>query len=90
MTPEEYELLGRIDQKIDGLTKSFTDFKEVATSETGFTRCAVHKANVENAINTMAEAKKNLQWFKRVSIGGFSTIIAGLGLERFFQWLLKG
>lgn len=69
LSPEEAKLLGAMDAKLTALCTSFNDFKDKAESKQGFTRCAVHTANVENVI-------KSVTWIKRIMLG---TFITGLG-----------
>ena len=51
MTPDESRTLGNIEQKLSDLCESFDKFEKQAASNEGFTRCAVHKKQVDNVLS---------------------------------------
>ena len=72
---EEAKLLGSIHQKLSDLCEDFKEFKKVAVSDTGFTRCAVHR-------NEMKTLKK--------MVGGVMILVGlpiiGIGVEKLIAW----
>ena len=80
MSPDEYKLLGSMNQKLDDLIKSFDEFKSKATSQDGFTRCAVHRQEVRNMM-------KSFRTFKWMFGAGFGIPIIGIAVDKIINWI---
>lgn len=80
MTPDESRLLGSIDQKLTDMIERFERFEMKAMSDQGFTRCAVHRQQVESL-------KSQMTWIQRILVGGFGIPIAGGLVYKGVDWI---
>lgn len=70
MTPDERDILIRLDAKADHLCKELKEFKDIAMSEQGFPRCAKHAQAVD-------DLKESMKWSRRIVLSAISLPIIG-------------
>jgi hypothetical protein len=80
MEKEVYLLLGNIDQKLSGLCTDFKSFKDKATSEIGFTRCAIHREQVDNIT-------RQVKWFRLVFGLGIGIPVLTILADKIVSWI---
>jgi hypothetical protein len=66
----------KLEVNVEALVKSFDEYKEVATSQVGFPRCAIHTEKLTRMEN-------NAKWLSRTVFGAI--ILGTLGTV--FGWL---
>jgi hypothetical protein len=69
-TKEDRERIVRLEVGVATLTKSFDEYREVATSQVGFPRCAVHTEKLERIENSA-------KWLSRTVVGAIVIGIVG-------------
>ena len=82
MTPDESRTLGNIEQKLNDLCESFGKFETQAISKEGFTRCAVHKEQVDNVISQM-------KWIRRILVACIAIPILGGATIKIIEYAEK-
>jgi hypothetical protein len=75
-TARDRERLAKLEVNVDTLVKSFDEYKEVAVSQVGFPRCAIHTEKLTRIEN-------NAKWLSRTVIGA---IVLGM-VGTIFGWL---
>jgi hypothetical protein len=69
-TKEDRERIVRLEVGVATLTKSFDEYREVATSQVGFPRCAVHTEKLDRIENSA-------KWLSRTVVGAIVIGIVG-------------
>jgi hypothetical protein len=69
-TKEDRERIVKLEVGVAALVKSFDEYKEVATSQVGFPRCAVHTEKLERIENSA-------KWLGRTVVGAIIIGVVG-------------
>jgi hypothetical protein len=75
-TARDRERLAKLELGVDTLLKSFDEYREVATSQVGFPRCAIHTEKLNRIENSA-------KWLSRTVVGAIILGLAGT----IFGWL---
>jgi undecaprenyl pyrophosphate synthase len=78
MTPDENAILARLDERTAHIVKELDDFKQTATSEQGFPRCAGHAQG-------MKDLDRSVTWVKRILLSAIGIPIIGVIIAKFIN-----